>query len=277
MMDNQATKHIKQFLMSEECKLQLVEPHNHHVNAKERVIQTFKDSFISTLATTDCNFTLQLWDKLTPQVINTLNMMQASQIDPSRLAYKTLYGPYDWNRYPPASLGCKAVVYENGDTRGSWASRGVDGWYLGLLMDHYCCNVYYIPETHGYCVSGSLELFPQHCQLPDMMPYQHLHAITNKLHEDAGQASTTRKRKQILPLLHDCITAFLAPLPTTEEQRVSKNTLRAAREDEQRVIDASPIITIPRITDAPSIINARNPDGKAEFESHTLHTPTSYT
>jgi hypothetical protein len=35
VMDNQATKHIKKILTDNECKLQLVEPHNHHVNAAE--------------------------------------------------------------------------------------------------------------------------------------------------------------------------------------------------------------------------------------------------
>ncbi len=47
VMDNQATKYIKKFLTEKECNLQLVEPHNHHVNAAERVIQTFKDAFIA--------------------------------------------------------------------------------------------------------------------------------------------------------------------------------------------------------------------------------------
>ncbi len=75
VMDNQATKHIKHFFTEEECKLQLIEPHNHHVNAAEHAIQTFKDAFISALATTDRDFPLQLWDKLMPQVINTLNML----------------------------------------------------------------------------------------------------------------------------------------------------------------------------------------------------------
>ncbi len=46
VMDNQAMKHIKQFLTVEECKLQLIEPHNHQVNTAERAIQTFKDVFI---------------------------------------------------------------------------------------------------------------------------------------------------------------------------------------------------------------------------------------
>jgi hypothetical protein len=39
IMDNQATKHIKQFLTENEYKLQLVEPHNHRVNAAECAIR----------------------------------------------------------------------------------------------------------------------------------------------------------------------------------------------------------------------------------------------
>ena len=71
VMDNQARKFIKKFLTKKECKMQLVEPHNHRVNAAERAIQIFKDAFIAALATTDCNFQLQLWDKLAPQVQDT--------------------------------------------------------------------------------------------------------------------------------------------------------------------------------------------------------------
>ena len=174
-MDNQVAKHIKQFLTEEECKLQPVKPHNHRVNAAERAIQMFKDAFSSALVTTDNDFPLQLWDKLSPQVILTLKMMRASRIDPSKSAHEVLYGPYDWNRYPLAPLGCRAVVYKDGDTRGSWswASWGVDRWYLGPSHNHYRYDVYYILETRGYYVSGSTELFPQHCQLPDISPHQH--------------------------------------------------------------------------------------------------------
>jgi hypothetical protein len=127
IMDNQATKHIKAFLTEQQCQLQLVKPHNHRLNATRRSIQTFKDVFIAALATTDSNFLLQLWDQITPQVQNTLNMMRASHINQTISAYEQLNGPYNWNRYPLAPLGCKAVIYKDGDTRGSWASRGVDG------------------------------------------------------------------------------------------------------------------------------------------------------
>ena len=122
ILDNQATKHIKKYLTKNECKLQLVEPHKHRVNAAKRAIQTFKDAFIPALAMTDGNFPLQLWDKLTPQVQDTLNLLRTLGIDPSKSAYEILNGLYDWNRYPLPPLGCNAIIYKDGNTRSSWVS-----------------------------------------------------------------------------------------------------------------------------------------------------------
>ena len=51
--DNQASKTVKNFLTKQQCKLMLVQPNNHRVNAVERSIQVFKNHFISALATTD--------------------------------------------------------------------------------------------------------------------------------------------------------------------------------------------------------------------------------
>ena len=140
---------------------------------------------------TDSNFPLQLWDKITPQVQDTLNMMRASRINPTISAYEALNGPYNWNRYPLAPLGCKAVVYEDGDSRGSWASRGVDGWYLGPSKDHYQCDLYFISETRAYQISGSTELFPQHCQLPCLMQHLHFRALTEELAKVVDNANET--------------------------------------------------------------------------------------
>jgi hypothetical protein len=108
VMDNQCTKQIKKFLTDKDCELMLVEPHNHRVNAAEHAIQTFKDHFISALTTTDSELPLQLWDKLTSQVETTLNLMQASRINPNISAYEAIWGPYDWNCFPLAPPGCKA-------------------------------------------------------------------------------------------------------------------------------------------------------------------------
>jgi hypothetical protein len=207
--------------------------------------------------------------------------MRASRIDPTRSTHEVLKWAYDWNRYPLAPLGCKAVVYKDGDTRGSWASRGVDGWYLGPSKDHYRCDIYYIPETRGYRISGSTDLFPQHCQLPDMTPHQHFRALVDKMSDDVDRQSTTPKGRRILNLLQTRLTTLLAPPPTAAEQRVIEDRARMAsngirREDEQRVIDEHPIITIPRITDAPGIIEVRNPTAKRRLrETPRLHWRTT--
>ncbi len=57
VIDNQCTKQIKKFLTNKDCELMLAEPHR--VKAAERAIQTFKDHFISALATTNSEFPLQ--------------------------------------------------------------------------------------------------------------------------------------------------------------------------------------------------------------------------
>ncbi len=120
--------------------LQVVEPHNHRVNGAERAIQTFKDAFVIVLATTDCEFPLQLWDKLAPQPQNTLNLLRASQVNLGISAYEVLNCPYNWDWFPRSPPGCKAVIYEAPAVRRSWAFQGTDAWYLGPSEDHNCCK-----------------------------------------------------------------------------------------------------------------------------------------
>ena len=62
ILDNIASKAIIKYL-KEECKIgiQLVEPHNHRVNAAERAIRTFKSHFIAGLCTCHEDFPLILW------------------------------------------------------------------------------------------------------------------------------------------------------------------------------------------------------------------------
>ncbi len=236
VMDNQAMKHIKKNLTESECKLQLVESHNHCVNNAECAIQTFKDAFIVALATSDSKFPLQLWDRLTPQVRDTLNLMQASRINSEILAYKALNSPYDWNRYPLAPLGCKAIVYKDGDNRGLWASRGIDGWYLGPSKDHYQCTLYYIPETRAYRILGSTELFPQHCQLPNLTPDQHFRTLTDKLANETAMANKTPTGRCLTKLLQSRIKQIVEPTAGITEQEAKEQEQRV-RMQQQRVID----------------------------------------
>jgi hypothetical protein len=126
MMDHQATKAIKAYLTPQQVTLQLVEPHNHRVNAAERAIQTFKNQFIGAIGTTDSKFSIQLWDKLAPQVQDCINLLRRLPISPDKSAYETLEGPYDSNHYPLAPLGTRAIIYKDSDTQASWAPHGLE-------------------------------------------------------------------------------------------------------------------------------------------------------
>ena len=177
-------------------------------------------------------------------------------MNPEISAYEALNGPYNWDRYPLAPPGCKAIIYEAPAVRGSWASRGTDAWYLGPSADHYRCNIYYVPEMCAYRISGSAELFPQHCQVPNLSRHAHLKALTEELEITTGIAAQTHKGRILIKALGKAIKAILSP-PVESEQRVDD---RIPVVETQRAYEN--VMPITRISDAPAIMKARNPTAK---------------
>jgi hypothetical protein len=53
IIDNVATKTIQTYREANDINIQLLEPHNHRVNASERAIHTFKNHMIAGLSTCD--------------------------------------------------------------------------------------------------------------------------------------------------------------------------------------------------------------------------------
>ena len=156
MTNNQATSPTKAFLKTNGCKWQFVDPSNHHFNAAERIIQTFKKHFIIGLLSTNLHWPLQLWDHLSTQAKLTLNLLSTSRIDPSKSTYKQLNRhKYNWNAHPLVPQETCAVIYSNAVTRISWGSRGLDAWYCSPFMDYYQCVHFFVPETGYMHVSGS--------------------------------------------------------------------------------------------------------------------------
>ena len=128
-----------------------------------------------------------------------------------------------------------------------WAYRRMDAWLLGPSKDHYRCNVYYILETHAYRISGSTELFPQHCQLPNLCPIEHLKALKAELATKTTKAVSTKGGETLLKNHRTHLDNFLSP-PLTEP--------------EQRVYSTPPPAPLQRETDNPTIMWARNPTAK---------------
>ena len=76
----------------------------------------------------------------------------------------------------------------------------------------------------------------------------------------------TTNGRRLLKLLESRIKNLLDPPPILDEQRVSDEQ-RADRKEEQRVINESPIIMLPRITNAPPITLTRNPTAKCNLQA----------
>eukprot|EP00804_Cyclotella_cryptica_P000273 CCRYP_010218-RA/>CCRYP_010218-RA protein AED:0.29 eAED:-0.05 QI:0/0/0/0.5/1/1/2/0/769 len=193
--DNQAAQSIKTYLTNEKTKWHFVEPNNHRINAAERAIETYKNHFISCLCTTDKDWPLQLWDTLTQQALITLNLLRTSRIDPTKSAYHQVHRHrYDWNAHPLSPPGTKAIVYESPTTRTSWGPQGIDAWYCGPSLDHYRNAKFFVPATKAYRISGSYDLFPQHCILPTFTPDQHVQEVHTELLKQSKNSPNQRNK-----------------------------------------------------------------------------------
>lgn len=126
IMDNIASKAVQDFLEREDIGIQLVEPHNHRVNAAERAIQTYKNLFISGLCSCHDKFPTILWSKMVKQCQHACNMLRQSRAHPKLSAYHVLEGVHDFNRVPWAPPGTPATIFNPPETRSSWGPRALD-------------------------------------------------------------------------------------------------------------------------------------------------------
>jgi hypothetical protein len=103
-----------------------------------------------------------------------------------------------------------------------------------------------VPETRAYRISGSAELFPQHCQVPNLSKNAHLKALTEELEVSTGIAAQTPKGRALIQKLGKAIKAILNPA-NASTQRVD-NSIR----EEATQHDNDDLAPITRISDAPA-------------------------
>jgi hypothetical protein len=87
ILDNEASEEFNREIQKN-CTIQLVPPDNHRQNLAEGAIQTLKNHFKAILAGVDDTFPMQLWDRLLPQMILTLNLLRQSNAVPTISAHQ---------------------------------------------------------------------------------------------------------------------------------------------------------------------------------------------
>ena len=165
-LDNEASRALVAFMEDEGVDFQLTPAGSHRRNACERAIRTFKNHMIACVCGTDPNFPLNLWDRLLPQVLLTLNLLRPSRLNPSLSAYHQVFGAFDFNRTPLAPPGTKVLVHEKPANRGTWAPHAVEAWYTGPAMHHYRCYRVWVWGTRAERIADTLAWFPTRHIMP---------------------------------------------------------------------------------------------------------------
>ncbi len=180
-LDNEISNDMIAEIEERAMDYQIAAPGDHRLNFAERAIQTFKNHFVSVLHGCDPAFPANQWDRLIKQTVMTLNMVRPSRINPKLSAYNQLWGIFNFEKTPMAPPGCKVVVHERPQERGTWADHGVAGFYIGPAMHHFRNYYCYIPTTRGERVSNTINFFPTHVGMPDTSSEDRLAQITQDL------------------------------------------------------------------------------------------------
>ena len=88
-------------------------------------------------------------------------------MNPKLSGYAQLHGEFSYNATPLAPTRTQVIIHEKPTVRGTWAPHGEKGWYLGPLMNHYCCHHVYVTKTRGERDSDCVEFFPHNTPLPN--------------------------------------------------------------------------------------------------------------
>lgn len=182
ILDNECSEAMKQ-LITQTCKYELVPPGCHRRNRAEVTIKAFKQHLISVFAGLDPDFPMTQWDKLIPQIEITMNLLRKSKEKPHMSAYEHVHGPYDYNRYPMAPIGCAVHIHNQSDKRATWAPHTQSGWYLGPSYEHYRCHKVLPKATQAVRVCETV-IFKHHkYTCPQISPADYITDATQQLRQ----------------------------------------------------------------------------------------------
>jgi hypothetical protein len=101
----------------------------------------------------------------------------------------------------------------------------------------------------AYRLLGSAEIFPQHCQVPNLSPTEHLKALTDKLANKTTKSATTPKGKALFKNLPTHLDALIMPPPAMAELRVPASMPTVP----------NPQMELQRVSNSPAIMQTRDP------------------
>ena len=137
ILENESSSILKQCLINNNIKYQLVPSHLHSRNSAKSTIQKFKANFITCLCAADPKYSAKKWNRFLPQATLTLNLLRNCRFNPKLSAHAALHSIFDYNKTPLAPLGTRFIVHDKTTNHSTWEPHGTNGWYIVPALEHY--------------------------------------------------------------------------------------------------------------------------------------------
>ena len=99
ILDNEVSSSMRQVLLKNKIKYQLVPQSLQRQNAAEHAIQKFKAHFITCICAANPGYPEKEWDCFPPQVTLALNLLRKCHFNPKLLADAALHGTFDYKKH----------------------------------------------------------------------------------------------------------------------------------------------------------------------------------
>lgn len=163
---------------------------------------------------------MNLWDRLVPQAVITLNLLRQSHKNPAISAYQHVYGNFDYNKTPLGPLGCAVEMHESANRRKTWDPRSVSGWYLGSSMEHYRCHKIFCKATRSERVSDTVFFQHRYITQPSLTPEHHIVKAVGDL-ASALRRRVNKQGKEEMSILKQMNSILNPTLEEPKEKRVT--------------------------------------------------------
>ena len=147
----------------------LVPPDNHRRNLSKRGMQACKNHLMFGISSAHPYFPLMLWDIFVKRANTTINLLRNSRINSKLSARAQLFGTFNYDTNPLDTPGCKCIVDENPNVRGTWSVHSLNACYTGPAMQHYRCCEVHVTKTSSKLVLEVVTYIPHDITMPPVV------------------------------------------------------------------------------------------------------------
>ena len=119
-------------------------------------------------------------------------------------------GAFNYDATPLGPLGCPVMIHKKTSNLKSWDFRSKEGWSVGVLFEHYRCQLVIPADTRDISVSDTVEFLHHFITTPTLTPEDRiLHGINTLSNSIQDKPSITYYEQiQAITKLQDMCTGW---------------------------------------------------------------------